>query len=308
MVFNRALFLELKTSSYYELVRIFGKDFTDRIRYWFVTPFKIAANQKSLKALRDVLDHYPHSSFKNLPPHELINQYLFSLAFSPEQRLETLTFQYKFLHHRLAFLQREIMIERGILCWEKNFENCCHSIALKISQKYESEGCLSLQYSVDDKDIYLIAFTICPGTHFGFDNRSVALVSRLQGTKGRHDEIANASKQLLDIFPASALMSALEGFCQSIGIDKIIGIAAKNQVSFIQKDYEQAKAQYDGFWKTFEAGIVEETGDYLIPVPFVFKPSSLIRSKFRKRTLAKRTMRRNISEIAQTNFNLVFQA
>ena len=308
MVFYRHQYLKSKTLVYNELVRIIGRNLTDRIRGLFVTPFKVFMNREALNDLREVLTYYEHSSIKDYTAKQLINEYLFSLVFPPKKRLETLSFQYKFLHKRLTSQQRSMMIERGALCWRKDFEDCSHSIVMKIPQKYECEGCLSLSYAVDDKEIYLIAFTICPGSDFGFNDQFVILVSRIQGTKGRHEDISKAAKQLIDIFPSSALMSALEGLCLTLDINKVIGISAKNQVSFIDKDHRPAISQYDDFWKTFEADTLNVSGDYLITVPFGFKSLEHIRSKFRKRTLAKRSEKSSISKITQTNCTILFSS
>jgi uncharacterized protein VirK/YbjX len=291
---------------YAEFVKIIGKDFTERLRHYFVAPFKVIANRRALKNIKEVLTFYNHSTMMGLTEYQLVNQSLFSFTFSPRKRLNILAFQYKFLYQQLTAYQRVNLIENGITCWKKDFEDCTHSIVLKISQRYEYEGSLSLIYYVDDKDIYIISFTICAGMDFGVDDQTVILISRLQGMKGKYADIAKASKQLIDIHPASALMAALEGLGASIGVKKIIGIGAKNQVSVKPHDLEQAKLQYDEFWNTFETCSLQKSGDYMISIPFSLKSPKFIRSKFRKRTLAKRALRKDISQAMQTKCDETF--
>ena len=291
---------------YAEIVKIVGKDFTDRIRLYFIAPFKALTNLQALRNLKEVFTYYRHSTMGGLTEHELVNQSLFSSQFSVKKRLNILSFHYKFLHQRLSSRQRDAMIEVGVTCWQKNFENGSHRIVLKISQKYEYEGCLSMLYSIDDRDIYIMSFTICDGVDFDIDDQFVILISRLQGARGKHEDIAKATKQMIDIYPASTLMSALEGFGLSIGVNKIIAVAAKNQVSIKEGDFEHAKSQYDEFWKTFEPNALLKSGDYLISIPFALKPLKLIRSKFRKRTLAKRSLKKDVSNTMQANCTQIF--
>jgi uncharacterized protein VirK/YbjX len=283
-----------------------GRSLTDGIRNWVVTPLKIFANQKPLNDLTIVLNYYPHSSMKGFTQRELINEYLFSLLFHPKKKIGILIFQYKFLWERLTPQKRDAMSEGGIICWERTFTKYTDRIVLKITQKYECEGCLSLIYSFESQDIYIISFTICSGLVFGFDDKNIILVSRIQGVQGKHGEIVKASKQLADIFPASALMSALEGLCLSLGVNKIVCISAKNQVSFVNRDLGRPAIQYDRFWETFEEYMIVRSGDYLIRIPFAVKSTRLIRSKFRKRTLSKRAIKGDISKMTNSKCDALF--
>jgi uncharacterized protein VirK/YbjX len=291
---------------YAEFVRIIGKNFTEKLRYYFVAPLKVIAHKRSLKKIKEVFKFYPHSTMKGLTEYQLVNQSLFSSTLSPGKRLNILSFQYRFLYQRLTSQQRVILIDDGATCWEKTFDDCSHRIVLKISQRYEYEGCLSLVYFVGDRDIYIISFTVCAGVDFDMDDPLVILISRVQGMKGKYVDIATASKQLIDIHPASALMAALEGLGVSLGVKRIIGVGAKNQVSVKYKDLEQAKIQYDEFWNTFETCSLQKSGDYMISIPFPQKSTKLIRSKFRKRTLAKRSLKKDISKEVQTSCDEMF--
>lgn len=306
MIISKALSLESRISWYDKFVNVAGKDLTDRLRHSILAPLNVFYNRKWIMKMREVFTYYHHSTMKNLTDYELVNQSLFSSSFSHQKRLSILSFQYKFLYQSLTIQQRNTLIGDGITCWTEKFEEAEHRIVLKISQQFEYEGCMSLVYAIDKTEVFILSFTICSGADLGFEDRRVVLISRIQGSKGKHEDIAKAAKQMIAVFPASALMSALEGLCLRLGITKIVCISARHQVSINSKDLQMAEHQYDEFWKTFEGQFLKASEDYLISVPFTSKSEKLIRSKFRKRTMAKRALRKNISQMVQTNSMEIF--
>jgi len=226
---------------------------------------------------------------------ELINATIFSHALSRRDRLKALTFHYNFITKRYKKESIAKLADKGIICWQKNQNSCDHSITQQISLQHEIEGCQSLLYRFQGIEIYLASFTFCPASIFGLNGGTMMFISRLQGTPGKHVEISKASKQLGELFPSLVLMSALEGLCITNGIDRIVGICNDNQIA----TGERNPANYDDFWASMDSLRIEKTGDFLISVPLNNKPIQCIKSKHRKRTLKKRSTRKEISLVTQ---------
>ena len=274
-----------------------GKSAANILRYLTMTQFKMLANKPLLKQLNE---YGAYSGLCRTRYSDLENQQLFSHALTSEQQIKSLVYHYDIVTRYFTAEFLETIRDREFICWSTNADQIAHTISLSISSELEYEGCLTLSYEVDNLKIYYISFTICPGSFFGQSGNTI-LVSRNQGVRGQHVEIARASKDLNDVFPAHALMSALEGLSLTLGINQIIGIASHNQITIVQSEaIENSILHYNDFWNTFETKRTDSL-DYLISIPYALKNLKSIKSKHRKRTMHKRSIRRNISFNAQKN-------
>lgn len=61
---------------------------------------------------------------------------------------------------------------------------------------------------------------------------TVVPISRLQGVKGAVENIRRASRAMRDLNPALALLSAVEGLTDAIGIKRLMALTAGNQIAY----------------------------------------------------------------------------
>jgi len=227
--------------------------------------------------------------------------YLFdylSRNLSTKDRLAILTYHYHFLQQVFSPSEIKNLFGNGIECWSEFAEGEKLSIRMMHSGYLEFEGSLSLFFCVNDKEIYTMSFTVSPGNYLGMLDEKVIFISLLQGKIGEMASISRATKSLNSLIPSTILMSVIEGIAFSVGIKKIIGISAKNQLS-TEIISDSHNNNYDAYWIS-QGGMLTDDSNYLFSCPLQNKSIELIKAKYKSRTIAKRAKRAEIAAITFT--------
>ncbi len=237
----------------------------------------------------------PMYSFGFLTP-KISFIYLFkylSFSIGTRSKLKILTNHYAYLQKRFPLHAIDQVFKSGVVCWKEVRQSQLFEIVLASTTPFENEGSLSLSFKMNGDTLYTRAFTFCPGDSFGLLDEQIIYVSRIQGAKGELDTITRSAKYFNDNTPPTLLISTLEGIAMSLGIKTLLGVSAHNQIGFCAATTNFQKC-YDSFWKTFETTRIS-SGDYYLALPIRNKDISLIKSKYRGRTLNKRKVRQEIS-------------
>jgi uncharacterized protein VirK/YbjX len=207
-----------------------------------------------------------------------------------------------FIHHyrRLPDVLPEDVLLRVLLedfILDEIHEGDDHFVVrMGLSRPWDDEGELSLNFEVNGEVVFVLSFTIVPGHIVQSEAPEVMLVSRLQGVKGRYDEIQRATRKLYDIAPPAFLFAALCGVAEAFGVKAMAGItgAMKPEFHFYEGEAPHIEQAYDGFFT--ELGATKgPTNFYLAPMPPPEKPMTAIKQGHKIRTRNKRAFKRQIA-------------
>jgi uncharacterized protein VirK/YbjX len=171
------------------------------------------------------------------------------------------------------------------------------TVKLGLSRPWDREGEMSLTLEMDAQPLFVLSFTIVPGRVVGSKLDELLLVSRLQGVKGRFDEIRLATKTLHDVAPPAVLMAALCGFAEKYKIEGLAGASSsmKPEVDSVTDGRPLDFQAYDQFFEGIGAarGLA---GFYLAPIPLPEKPMTMVKKGHKTRTREKRSYKREVSD------------
>ena len=162
-----------------------------------------------------------------------------------------------------------------------------------LSLPYDNEGELTLSLRVDGDIVFVLSFTIVPGSLVESKAAETLLITRLQGIKGCHRQIGDATTAMHDVAPCLLLVAALQGVADAFGISAIAAVPADRQTSYT-KDYAFAfKEAYDDLF--IERGLSKgTTGFFSSPVPIAQKPLTSIKQGHKLRAKKKRAFRKRV--------------
>lgn len=224
-----------------------------------------------------------------------LSQYL-GENLSRREKASILIDHYTFLKDRIApgFLQT--IVDGRIKLWEHAVGNHIYCICLTFSHTNNDEGDLSLIFQGDHVDIYTLSFTIGPGFIAGLHADQAIYIGRVQG-KGRGLQlIRTATKDCLDITPATLLLAATTGIATALKLDHVVGIGADQQLSAsLDSRPEGLVHAYDEFWMAL-GGVKLDRNMFLLSVPLPEKPIKSIKQHHRSRTLRKRAIKALVKE------------
>jgi uncharacterized protein len=206
-----------------------------------------------------------------------------------------------FLHHyrRLkrtfpaSFLHR--LLHDKISLVELRQDDSVYRVTAYLSAPFDKEGELTLNLEVDQAEVFLASFTVIPGSIVGSEFAEAILISRLQGTRGKFDEIRRATRALHDVAPAFVLVAAMEGLAEALGIVEVIGTSASRQASYTGESPEEYSCAYDSFFNELGAA-ANPSGLFSVRVPIVAKPMSEVKRGHKLRTRQKRAFKREIAD------------
>jgi len=207
-----------------------------------------------------------------------------------------------FLHHytRLhALLPPNILrqiLEEEVTLHTFHEEGGRFVLTLGLSRPYDNEGELSLRLRVDGDIVFVVAFTIVPGSVLRSHAPEVLLITRMQGVKGRYPKISNATRALHDVAPARLLFAAFQGIAEAFGIQQVSAIPADRQTSY-KPDADMAfKTSYDDLFA--ELGLPrDETGLFSSSLPLAHKPLASIKRTHRHRARKKRAFSQQVQSV-----------
>jgi uncharacterized protein VirK/YbjX len=157
------------------------------------------------------------------------------------------------------------------------------------------EGELFLHLEVDGVPIYVLQFSIVPGSVAGLEAGNVFLISRIQGVKGGYDQVRAATKALGDVVPPALLVVVLQGIAKAFAIEGLAGVSATSQFSYTQMCADSFNGAYNDFF--IELGTTHSTAKFFTsPLPIEEKPVDYIKNGHKARTRRKRAFRLEIAE------------
>lgn len=230
-----------------------------------------------------------------------------STGFNVEQKLEIIIHQYTVLKNIFRTEAVIKLFNGGIVCWSDRINNSQFYVKLYPATTHLREGCLGLNFCVNDVDIFNLSFTIVPGRLMDIDDPSVIIISRNQYTLNQFENISSVTKTLGDSTPLSIVLYVLEGISRGVGIHSIIGLSSSLHIKF--KDAEDSKLfskNYDALWNRMES-VKMRNGNYFMTCPFRRKSVNEIKQKHRSRAFNKRKRLDEISEISYQAINNILR-
>ena len=223
---------------------------------------------------------------------------------STSERAASFLWHYNRLYAALPNpLLRQIMIDT-IPIFEISEDHHRFSITMGMSRPIHNEGEMSLDLQVNGEIVFTLAFTIVPGWVVKSKASEVLLISRIQGVRGRYEEISLATKTLWDVAPSPLLLAAMQGFGKALGIEEFASVSSTTHRYSTDINDECAphvESAYDGF---FEALGVPKTpyGYFSSPIPVEDKPLTLIKRGHKIRTKQKRAFKEEVQNAIASYF------
>lgn len=248
-----------------------------------------------LPPFAETLADNPRFAFKYLAPHYL-------------SRNLTLTDRATcFLHHHRRMLAafpdsalRQIM-QGDLLVHEIVAEDHRFALSLGLSRPCDKEGELSLNLHVDGEIVFVLSFTIVPGSAVKSQAREVVLLTRIQGTPGCYPKIKLASAALHDVGLNSLLFAALQGFATAFNVDEIVASCATDQTSYAEELVAIFQRAYDDFY--LDQGMTKsESGYFSGTIPIEGRPLDQVKKSHKSRTKDQRRFKQEIQSICAAFF------
>jgi uncharacterized protein len=221
--------------------------------------------------------------------------------FSVTQRASSFLHHYTRLHELVPHYLLRQMLEEEVMLHQIVEGPNRFALTLGLSRPYDNQGELSLRLRVDGEIVYVVSFTIVPGSVVKSEAAEILLITRIQGIKGCRNQIALATKTLHDVAPARILLAALQGIADAFGIRAMAAVSGVLQSSYRKNSAVAFKKAYDDFFT--ELGISKNTaGFFSTPVPIEQKPLASIKRGHRVRTKQKRAFKRQIQSACAAFF------
>jgi len=205
-----------------------------------------------------------------------------------------------FLHHyqRLsaslsAGLLNQIL-RRGFTLHEAQQGGSHYRIELGMSRDIYWEGEMSLNLEVNGVVVFILSFSIVPGSVVGLEAPDALLITRLQGVKGRHPEIHEATKNMHEVAPPALLVAALQGVAGALEIRNLAGIQSTRQSAHCEGLSTSFKEAYDDFFSELGATL-NSANFFLSAIPVQEKPLAFVTNGHKSRTRRKRAFKQQVA-------------
>ena len=174
----------------------------------------------------------------------------------------------------------------------------CYSIWLSADRSGHLEGDFDLTFKLDGAAIYTLSFSIGPNLADPAAGDVAMLVGRVQGERGRLEDIRLATKTLNGISPAALLVSAAEGIALALNLSHICGVSGAEQLSRQRPRAEYF--DYDSFWESLSGRRIG--GWYQFDAPFPHMPTSQTATHHRRRTRQRRLFKDAVRQEVRAAF------
>jgi hypothetical protein len=195
--------------------------------------------------------------------------------------------------HRSFYLELE-QPRRAL--WHSTGERC--SIWISGDVRRYLEGDFVLTFKFDGIAIYNLSFSIGPNWADPAAGGVAMLVGRVQGERGRRDDIRLAAKAVQSVSPAALLVSAAEGIALALNLSHIWGVASSAQLCRSRPGAEYF--DYDGFWDSLSGRRID--GWYQFDAPFAYKHPSQTPAHHRRRARQRRLFKDAVREDVRSTF------
>jgi uncharacterized protein VirK/YbjX len=240
-----------------------------------------------LPPLTEVVFSNPGFAVKYLTPDYLAQ------GFTVAERSSCFLYHYRRLNQALpeSFLRQ--ILQEEVTLHEISEDDNSFAISMGLSRPYDEEGELSLHLRVNGQVVFVLSFTIVPGSIVQSQAEEVLLITRVQGVKGCYSKISLATRTLHNVAPAALLFAALQGLADAFRIGEIAAISATRQSCYTRECAASFKEAYDDFFA--EVGMQKDaSGFFHAPVPLQGKPLTLIKQGHKLRTREKRAFKQEI--------------
>jgi len=228
-------------------------------------------------------------------PFKYLSENYLARGLTLAQRRSCFLHHYRRIHAALpGRLARQIFVGK-IPLHEISAEDHRFAITIGRDRIVDREGELSLCLEVDNKTVFVLGFSIVPGSVVGSEASDVLLITRLQGTKGTFSQIYLATKALQEVAPPALLVAVLCGFAKAFGIREMAGICARDQLAYSEDSSISFHEAYDDFF--VELGATKSTPNFFTSqIPLHGKPLALINNRHQTRTRKKRAFKQRITD------------
>lgn len=212
-----------------------------------------------------------------------------SRSFSFEEALPNLIANYTYISENFSKSSLDEIFSEGLECWRHEIYN----IKLIKTKAFDFEGSFALIFNIGKTTIYTLSFSFIRS--IAEPESWVLYIARKQGQVGMLAEFRKTAKTFDDNKIVTMVLAAAEGLSLSLGINTMIGVGTANQLSNLKEELRETFIHsYNDYWETQESVRMED-GDYILPVPMLFKPLEQIPAHHKKRTVLKRQRRHEIS-------------
>ena len=223
-------------------------------------------------------------------------------SFSKTQRREILLYHHHYLTEKhITETFYENILEGGLLLWSETIHENQYSIRMSFIHEYHAEGDLSLIFSIGDRELYGISFSIVPGKMIGSNGGQALLIGNIQGRLGEAEPIRIATRACHDIAPPYLLVAAALSIADVLNIETIAGVGSEEHLMKLTNSGLRLYFDYNAFWETLLLK-KNDANFYEGSVPLPDKPIALIKSKNRGRARRKRRFRWQVSRHIGTTF------
>ncbi len=245
----------------------------------------------SCPGFEEFFHRFPSVAYKHTEQHDMAR------SLTPAQRASSHLHHYSFLQSRFSPRSLSQILNRELRLFETIEDGHTFAIDLAAAVHGYYEGELRLNFFADGIDIFILSFTIVPGSVVGSTAQNAILISRNQGTRGTQPIIGMATRTLLGVCPQAFLVSALEGIAVAVGIPDVVCVSAANQATDSSEVHSTFAQKYDEFFESWGATFANP-GFYTLPVPFPQKPLQEIKLSHRQRARKRRALKSLVSEQA----------
>ncbi|HEY6444822.1 MAG TPA: DUF535 family protein [Acidobacteriaceae bacterium] len=250
---------------------------------------------------RSIVSLHPVYPFKYLSTLYLVR------GLTATERAQCFLHHYRYVQDRLhCGVLREAMLRDTSLV-ELRADG--HACVLTLGPPAENalwEGELALALRCDGEPLYSLQFAIVPGWVLQSQEKDVLVILRIQGVKGRLNEIRAATRTLQDVAPPALLVAALVGIARTWDIREMGGISASSQ--FSREHCPPALVRtYDDFFVSLGASRISEQF-FATPIPLKEKAINEVTNGHKARTRKKRLFKSMVTDevcrrIAESNLS-----
>jgi len=178
------------------------------------------------------------------------------------------------------------------------------SITISLSD-CEFEGDLLLEFRLNGQALFHVSMSVAPGRLVDSTAARAILVARVQGVRGKWDEIRHATKLCADVSPPFLLMAAVQAIARATDIACIAGV--RNTQKQWQPGLQNPDMlfDYDQFWMKLSSTVGAKF--CLMPVPMDRRPIEQVSANHRRRTLVKRQFKRWVEDTVYDSFVSAFR-
>lgn len=243
----------------------------------------------SQPGLKAAASRHPVFPFKYLSTLYLVR------GLTARERARCFLHHYRYIQERLGngIVSESLLRDTPLIELHEAGHTCVITMAPP-SEDALWEGELALTLWFDGAPLYSLQFAVVPGSVLQSQEKDVIVILRIQGVKGRFDEIRAATRIMRDVAPPALLVAALIGISNAWGIRLLGGISASSQFSRDHCSPALART-YDEFFSSLGASRVSAEF-FVIPLPLKEKAIEEITNGHKARTRKKRLLKEMISD------------